>query len=205
MPSYCQQCGAAHDESARFCPKCGKPVGAAAPLSYAERYRGTEYATSSTPPVEVAPARRRVSPIQAVIGIVVLLVIVGAAYFSIAGGLSGTSSPTFTPNVPPVGAIWFGSSFDTGTFALTDTTTTTHVGAPIALVGHLPRSIASGDANVRAWFNGSVVLNQNVSMKGSGNLFGLTLVPFAYAGAFKFEIDDLGGNALASGALTVTP
>jgi hypothetical protein len=105
---------------------------------------------------------------------------------------------------PPRGR-GLGSSFDTGTFALTGTTATTHVGAPIALVGHLPRSIASGDANVRAWFNGSVVLNQNMSMKGSGNLFGLTLVPFAYAGAFKFEIDDLGGNALASGALTVTP
>jgi len=205
MPNYCQQCGAAHDESARFCPKCGKPVGAAAPLSYSERYAGTEYVTSAAPPVEVAPARKGVSPIQAVIGIVVLLAIVGGAYFAIAGGLPGLSSSTSTPKVPPVGAIWFGSSFDTGTFELAATTSTTRVGAPMALVGHLPRNISSGDANIRVWFNGTVMVNQNVSMKGSGDLFGVTLTPFAYAGAYKYEIDDLGGNALASGTLTVTP
>lgn len=205
MPSYCQQCGAAHDESARFCPKCGKPVGAAAPLSYAQRDAGNEYTPSGVPPVVVAPARRSVSPIHAVIGIVLLLLVVGGAYFAIAGGLPGMSSSTSTPNVPPVGAIWFGSSFDTGTFELTGTTSTTHVGAPVALVGHLPRNISSGDANIRVWLDGTVLINQNVSMKGTGNLFGLTLGPIALAGAYKYEIDDLGGNALASGTLTVTP
>ena len=49
------------------------------------------------------------------------------------------------------------------------------------------------------------LVNQNVSMKGSGDLVGVTLTPFAYAGAYTYEIDDLGGTTLASGNLTVTP
>ena len=206
MSGYCQLCGAAHDDSARFCPKCGKPVGAAAPMSYAERYAGTPFGAPGAPPV-VPPAaapKEGVQPLGLVVGIIALVVIVGGAYFAISTGLGGGSVPT-TAKVPPVGSIWFGSSFDTSTFELTGQTKTATVGTPIALVGHLPTSVGSGDVNLRVSYNGSVVINQNVSMKGSGNLFGTTLTPMTYAGSYDFAINDLGGNILASGSLTVAP
>ncbi len=108
-------------------------------------------------------------------------------------------------SIPDAGQIWFGSSFDTSTFAVAGTTTTATVGQSPVLVAHLTRSIGSGDANYRVYYDSTMITNQALPLsKGSGELYGSTLSPLLLAGTYKYEITDVGGNVLASGTLTVT-
>ena len=208
MPGYCSQCGTTLAYDARFCPECGRPVGAAAPvatppMSYSEKYAATPYAGSVAVPAP-RPAKTGLSPLQVIAGVVVLLIVVGAVFLVLKGGLPGASAGGTAGNIPPVGQIWFGASFDTTTFALSGITTSTPTGATVALVAQLPHSVASGDLNLRVSLDGTVILNQNVTVKGSGELFGSTVGPFVAAGTYGYELVDVGGNALASGTLTVT-
>lgn len=203
MAAFCQQCGAPHDEDARFCPKCGRPVGAAAPLSYSEKYAGTSFGNAVAQPVAPASAKRRISPVQFVAGLVVLAVVLAGAVLMIRGGISSGPTVPASADLPPVGQIWFGSTFDPSTFSLSGITHSVANGATVALVGHLPRSISTGQANLRVSIDGQAVVNQAVNMTGSGDLFGTTVGPFSVPGTYMYEIVDVGGNDLASGTLTV--
>jgi hypothetical protein len=139
-----------------------------------------------------------------VVGLVVAVLVValiGAWQLGLFARL--TSSAGTAGNIPPTGQIWFGSSFDPSTFALSGITTTARTGSTVALVALLPRSISSGTANMRVSLNGTLVVNQAVTMTGSGELFGTTAGPFTIPGTYKYELVDLGGNVLASGTLTV--
>ena len=57
---------------------------------------------------------------------------------------------------------------------------------------------------MRVSLDGTVIANEAIAMKGSGELFGVTLTPFVVAGSYKYDLVDIGGNLLASGSLTVT-
>lgn len=107
-------------------------------------------------------------------------------------------------NIPPPGQIWFGNAFDPDTFAVSGRTTTVGSGQAVVLVAQFPRSVSSGEINLRTSIDGTLIGNQNVSMQGSGELFGVSIGPFYGAGSYRYEITDLGGNVLASGTLTVT-
>jgi hypothetical protein len=212
MAGFCQHCGAAHDDEARFCPKCGQPLAtpqpvatpAAAPTSFTEKYAGTPFAAapSQTAWASPTPASSR-RPV--VIGVVVALAVVALIGAWQLGLFSRfTSSAGTAGNIPPTGQIWFGSSFDTTTFALSGITTTARTGTTVALVALLPRSISTGAASMRVSLNGTLVVNQAVNMNGSGDLFGTTVGPLTISGTYKYELVDLGGNLLASGTLTVS-
>lgn len=108
-------------------------------------------------------------------------------------------------NIPPAGEIWFGTSFDPTTFAISGKTSSARVGSTPVMVAQLTRAVTSGQVNVRISWNGQVIANQNVSIQGtSGELLGSSIGPFQFAGTYLYELTDLGGNRLASGTLTVT-
>ena len=213
MAGFCQHCGSAHDDEARFCPKCGQPLAtpqpvatpAAEPTSFTEKYAGTPFAATPSQTAWTSPAPsagRRPLAIGLSVAVIVIIALVAAwqlGLFSRSTSAGGTAG-----NIPPTGQIWFGSSFDTTTFALSGITTTARTGTTVALVALLPRSISTGTASLRVSLNGTTVVNQAVTMTGSGDLFGTTVGPFVVAGAYKYELVDLGGNALASGTLTVS-
>jgi hypothetical protein len=141
--------------------------------------------------------------------VIVVLIIVLGAVAAWQSGLFGGGSvlpPTggAPANVPPTGQMWFGTSFDPNTFSISGRTSTARTGSTVAAVANLPRSISSGDANMRVSLDGEVIALQQITMQGSGDLFGISLGPYFLAGLYKYEILDLGGNVLASGSLTVT-
>lgn len=206
MASFCQHCGASHDDEARFCPKCGRSLvtTVTAPTSYAEKYAGTPYAAMPSQTVAAPPSRtssRRPVVISLLVAIVAFVAI-GAWQLGLLSRLSSTAGTA--GNIPPSGQIWFGSSFDTTTFALSGITTSTRTGSTVALVALLPRSVSTGNVTMRVSLNGTQVVNQAVTMTGTGDLFGTTVGPFVVPGEYKYELADIGGNALASGTLTVS-
>ncbi len=133
---------------------------------------------------------------------VIILVLVLAWQQGLLSSL--TSGGGSAGNIPPTGQMWFGTSFDPNTFAVSGRTSTTTKGTTVAAVATLPRSVSSGDINMRVSLDGTVIGVQQISMTGSGELFGVTLGPYFVGGAYKYDILDLGGNVLASGSLTVT-
>lgn len=206
MARFCQHCGASHDDEARFCPKCGRLLATteAAPTSFTEKYAGTPYAATPSQTVSAPPSRtssRRPVVIGLLVGLVVLAAI-GAWQLGLLSRLTSTAGTA--GNIPPSGQIWFGSSFDTTTFALSGITTTARTGTTVALVALLPRSVSTGNVTMRVSLNGTLVVNQAVTMTGSGELFGTTVGPFTVPGTYTYDLDDIGGNVLASGTLTVT-
>lgn len=132
------------------------------------------------------------------------IVLIGALAWQMGLFRSVTSAGGSAGNIPPSGQIWFGSSFDPKTFAVSGRTTTARTGSSVAMVAYLPRSVSSGDINLRVLADGTMIANQSVTMTGSGELFGTTVGPFYLAGSYRYEVTDIGGNVLASGTLTVT-
>jgi hypothetical protein len=133
---FCPRCGAARIGALKFCRSCGFDFDAQDvaqppdPRSYSERYAGTPY--SSTPTAgtgAITPARPRVMDerlrgLLILVGIVVILLVVlnlgGVLKPSTGTGGGGPSAA----NLPPAGTIWFGSSFDPQTFAISSRLTT---------------------------------------------------------------------------------
>ena len=197
---FCQQCGAALAGDARFCPHCGHPVAAppvaTAPKSFSERYGVPAQAQPVAPPTPNSSSRNAfiIAGTLILLAVVVGFVLVQGRFFSQAGTAG---------NIPPTGQVWFGSSFDPSTFALSGITISTSTGTSVALVAHLPRSVGSGDMSTRLYYNGTLVANQATNMSGSGDIFGTTVGPFTLSGTFRYEFVDVGGNVLASGDLTV--
>lgn len=185
---FCPHCGVARQEWAKYCGSCGQsydttrvdPVPAAAPVA-------------------VATPKRRNTLRWILLG----LVAIGLLYLS--GQLVVPGLPKMgvaSANVPPVGEIWFGSSFDASTFELRSKTSSGSVGQTFALVAHLSRAISTGEANLRISLDGTTAVNQAIQASGSGELFGLTYSP-PVSGSYRFEITDVGGSILASGTITV--
>ena len=203
MAVFCQHCGAPHDDDAKFCPKCGRPVEATTPAtaSFSEKYAGTPYGATPPSAAHVTSSRGLSTRTVVIIGILIVAVI-GAWQLGLFAGLTSTAGTA--GDIPPSGEVWFGSSFDTNTFALSGITTTFKTGETAALVAQLPRSVSEGDMNMRVSLDGTVIVSQAIAMQGSGDVFGITLTPFVVAGTYKYDLVDIGGNALASGTLTVT-
>ena len=134
MAGFCQHCGASHDDDAQFCPKCGRPLAMpstatqSAPQSFTEKYAGTPYSATpfSTTQPQTAPAQPSsgLSRRQIRIGAIVAVIIIAAvAAWQLGFFARLTSQGGTAGNIPPSGQIWFGSSFDTNTFALRGITT----------------------------------------------------------------------------------
>lgn len=117
--------------------------------------------------------------------------------------LLGCAAPkTVTTNVPPAGAIWFGTSFDPSTMELAGRKTTVGQSEAFSMVAHLTRSMNASDLVIRSYFEGKLVGQSPVSAQGSGDVWGFSPGPLLAAGSWRYDITDVGGNVLASGTLT---
>jgi hypothetical protein len=228
---FCPRCGTPRVGAFRFCTKCqydfdAPPEAQAEPLamapvppppaqatpaaSFSEQYAGTPYgrpfdqtpsALAPVSSVSDAPKRRNWL-ILGVIGVIGVLVVAAAIGVVIAAG--SPSSGTVQPgNQPPAGTIWFGSSFDPTTFAISGRTSSISVGSPISGVAHLTRSMAGSELSIRVELNGAVIATVKTGWSGSGDIWGFTPVAPTIAGTWTYQLVDVGGNVLASGALTV--
>jgi len=123
------------------------------------------------------------------------------AVLATAAGCSSGGVPL--ENLPPVGTIWFGASFDATTFAITGQSTTFAQGDKLVMVAHFTRVVPSGQG-----FNFVVDRTpiKAVTATADTDVYGLALTSALLPlGTHAFEVDDAGGNALASGTLTITP
>ena len=212
---YCRSCGFDFDATSGFPPATSStdpPVHAptAAPAStFREPYAGAPLATApADAPATDRQSSTRTGP-SAGVAIILLAGLAAAVIGGVAlsGALNARSAAiSATANIPPVGEIWFGTSFNPTTFEISDRRSTVGLGAPVAMVAHLSRSIAAGQANMRLSLNGTVIANQAITnLQGGGDIVGLTTGAILMAGAYRYEITDIGGNDLASGSFTAAP
>lgn len=189
--AFCQNCGTARAPGARFCASCGRP------------FEEALYVAPEPPPVAaVAPATPGRS-----LGGRVAIVIIGVAMVSgllwVFRGQIPVSTGTVTANdIPPVGQIWFGDSFNTTTFAIAGRKTAVGVQDPFSFVAHLPRSVDGSEIVFRVLYNGALVVTQAANVQGSGDVFGFSPGPLSAAGSWTYQLTDIGGNVLASGTVT---
>jgi hypothetical protein len=121
------------------------------------------------------------------------------------GGFLLTRQTGVQPNAnqPPAGTIWFGTSFDASTFAVSGQASSFTQRDHVVMVAHFNGTVSSG--------NGLNILVDGVILKSetatsNWDLFGMALnAAVLPTGTHAFEIDDVGGNRLASGAVTITP
>jgi hypothetical protein len=197
---FCPHCGVARKGWARFCGSCGREYDSPPAQPVARPIA----ASTPAPIAETAPvaSKRRSSPIVwVIVGIAILV----AGFLALSSGviLRSPGAPgiiSTSTNLPPVGSIWFGQSFDTTTFEIRSRAFSTPAGQAIALVAQLPRSVASGTANIRISLDGTIIVNQALNSQGEGELFGMTYVP-PVAGHYVVEITDIGGTVLANGSI----
>jgi hypothetical protein len=127
--------------------------------------------------------------------------VVGIIY--VAGGVRpGAPSIPASRNVPPVGSMWFGTTFDASTLEIEGQTSSFATGASFAWVAHLPRSISSGDANLRITVDNQTLTTIPFTLSGSGDVVGSTYTA-VFAGSWTMAVVDVGGNVLAPGSFTV--
>jgi hypothetical protein len=116
-----------------------------------------------------------------------------------------STGPASSPDLPPAGAIWFGTSFDAKTLAITGKTTSIKLGTPAMAVVNVGKSVTVADLHLRFVVDGGKP-NPNMDIKSDtvGATFGLKFGTIGTAGKWRFEVLDKGGKLLASGTLTVT-
>jgi hypothetical protein len=116
-----------------------------------------------------------------------------------------TASSVTRADLPPVGAIWFGSTVDRQTFAITGRLTSVSGQQEFSLVAHLAQPMDGSTLAIRTWFNGRVVGSIPLGEPGMGDIWGSSPRPLQSAGRWRFDMTDVDGNVLATGELTVTP
>jgi hypothetical protein len=109
-----------------------------------------------------------------------------------------------TQNLPPAGAIWFGTSFDTTTLAISGQASVFHKGNAMVLVAHLSRAVSSGQP-VSVLMDGAVLSSQVLSTSSPYmDRIGFVLYSSTFpVGVHTFVIEDAGGNRLAQGTVTI--
>lgn len=108
-------------------------------------------------------------------------------------------------NVPPAGSIWFGTSFDPTSFAITGQATSFASGSQIAAVAHLTKQ-GAGHVVIYLTAGSTRLPEGSGDLSGSNDLLadvlnGLGALP---AGTYSITVEDQGGNTLSSGSLTIT-
>ncbi len=110
-------------------------------------------------------------------------------------------------DLPPVGAMWFGSSFDVGTFALSGRTTTIKFGNQVAFIAHLTRP-SQGEVVGLALDIGGLAATWPGGQLAPGDEVMGQVLPAAeiyQPGPLVVRVVDAGGNTLAQGTVTITP
>lgn len=210
--------------SPAFCPQCGTPRVGSMPYCATCQY---DFTGNSGPGQSLAPppgpSAAAEPPAKGFpwFGILIAaILLVGAAtgayiYFkgqvdqifqnvadNLASGNPGGGGSL--PGVPPAGEAWFGSSFDTDTFAIRNRKVSVGAHEAFAVVAHLPRTLDGSDLVIRVYLDGSLISTTGANATGSGDIWGFSPGPLFEPGTWKYEFTDLGGNVLASGTVTAT-
>jgi hypothetical protein len=107
------------------------------------------------------------------------------------------------PLVPPPATIWFGTSFDTTTLDVSGQASSFGQGDPVVMVAHFTRVVPGGQS-INILLDG-VIIKSTAASASDYDLFGMALnSALLPAGQHTLEIDDVGGNMLASGIVTIT-
>lgn len=194
----CPQCGHPRDGAQRFCSGCGFDYWKAADPN----------AAAAPAPATTAKPEKRNLPLAPLLIIAGVVVGVGVLYALLSGVSDGIMDDVASDigggaDLPPAGTIWFGSSFDTDTFEVRGRTRSVTTGEAVSMVARLDETVDGSDLAMRVYLDGQLVTSTDANAEGSGDLWGWTLAPHFVAGTYRYEVADLGGNALASGQLTV--
>lgn len=146
----------------------------------------------------------RTSAEKFVIGLIAVAVIGGAVLLLNGGRVPSVTGGVGPAGLPPAGSIWFGSSFDAGTFRISGRLTTVNAHQGFSFVAHLTRTMDASALAVRTWFDGQLVATVPVNATGTSDVWGFSPGPLIAAGEWKYELTDIGGNVLASGTITAT-
>jgi hypothetical protein len=145
----------------------------------------------------VAPRSRRL--------LLVFAAIVGLVIVALVATSTGVLTLGRRSDMPPPGAIWFGTTYDPSSLVLEDAWTTSPQGRPVSVVAHLSRPSTPGLA-VTMTLDGSKVVDTTIDV-GSGHgyvAFPPGPVLGRVAGSWVVTIADARG-VVAQGTLTVTP
>ena len=134
--------------------------------------------------------------------LIALVVVLGVVAVLSNGGLNLGGGGSSSADVPPVGSIWFGTSFDTTTLELSGRLSSVGVQSAFSMVAHIPQSTDGSKLGLRVYLNGSLLTTATANAKGSGDLWGWSLGPLYQPGTWRYEVTDIGGNVLASGEIT---
>jgi hypothetical protein len=133
--------------------------------------------------------------------LIVLAIIAGAAALLSGGRAPSLGAATTPQGVPPIGSIWFGSSFDPRTFALSDRAERVREHQGFSLVAHLSRVTQGNSLKLLAWWEGKVVTTTAVTDERTADVWGFALGPVLNPGRWIYDLTDASGNVLASGSI----
>lgn len=193
----CPRCAVPRPEGAVFCPSCGFNF---AGESYAERY-------GLSPALAAIPKSGGPGIGALFVGLLILAGVIFSALAILPRGPADTSTPqatSATSRIPPIGKIWFGSSFDTETLEVSGRLSTVTANQGFSFVAHLPRVMEATALLIRTSWNGDLVATSPLTVSGSGDLWGFTPGPLYAAGEWRYDMTDIGGNVLATGTITAT-
>jgi hypothetical protein len=220
---HCPSCGQARIGFFRYCRRCAfdfdtlprirspRPVpwpettgpGVASLASVAPPYRSPDVpARASTPPRTgrrslPAGSHRWLRRI-----LLFGLLCEGLLVLAVAAGLITVGRSAGFDQLPPIGSIWFGGTFDSQTFRLSERLTTVPADDGFALLAHLTRSGSDSQLSLMAALDGAEIASQRVASQGYGDAWWAWHGPLGKPGAWTLEIVDPGGSVLASGSVT---
>ncbi len=220
---HCPSCGQARIGFFRFCRRCAfdfdtlPRIRSARPVPWPDTTGpGVASLASVAPPYRAPDATARASTTRRIGGrtppagghrwlrriLLFGLVVECLLVLAVAAGLITVGRSAGFDQLPPAGSIWFGGTFDSQAFRLSERLTTVPAADGFALLAHLNRSGSSTELSLRASLNGAVVASQGVQWQGYGDAWWGRHGPLGEPGAWTLELVDLGGSVLASGSVT---
>jgi len=109
------------------------------------------------------------------------------------------------PGIPPAGTIWFGASFDPDTFEVRERLTSVGPNDSFVMVGRLTRPLLGSRLVIRGYLDDALITVAWTSSLDYAVTWGFDLGPVAKPGNWRYEIAEIGGNALASGEFVARP
>jgi hypothetical protein len=146
------------------------------------------------------------------IPLAVVAAIVIAGYLGLSNGLFPSPETSSVPQadggvLPPTGTIWFGSSFDTTSFALSGRADSLPFGKAVAFVAHLNRASTGEVVGLQLDIGGLPARWPGGQLASGAHLYGQVLpaVEIYQSGPLTVRVLDVAGHVLAIGTVTILP
>jgi hypothetical protein len=190
LMAFCPRCAHERMSNVRYCTSCKFDFDDPA-ASTAVPPAPSVSAPALALPAEFAPKASNNRLFRWVAALVIVAVLGGGYYF-----LKGGSA-----NIPPPGTIWFGESFDPESYAVRGRLSSVGADDEFVMVGRLTESVAGSRLVIRAYLDGELLTIAWTLSTDEGGIWGFNLGPVHFPGTWRYEIADIGGDALASGQI----